>query len=245
MARVVPKGKRVTVDFVPEGYQYYDVKDGDTWITVATAHGIEPLDLILANFKTTVPREVNWYLREYVGCRTATRDNKNWTFRNPRRGKGDGNDRWGKICVPIQEVVGEPVVIEVNLVPRVVKRVWYKNVQSPPAGDRMGTGVWLGSLFGGREELSAKRKKTVSERWVVHSVHEKETVEWSGRDYEKTLERFWNWGPPPKPIVTLTAERIVHYRTGNVERQSYPSKAAHRDVAVDWWLDPEEECPGI
>jgi uncharacterized protein YebE (UPF0316 family) len=36
--------------------------------------------LIEFNFKTRNPREVNWYLREYVGCVKTTQDGKNYTF---------------------------------------------------------------------------------------------------------------------------------------------------------------------
>ena len=36
--------------------------------------------MIEFNFKTRNPREVNWYLREYVGCVKTTQDGKNYTF---------------------------------------------------------------------------------------------------------------------------------------------------------------------
>ncbi|MEO5859980.1 MAG: LysM peptidoglycan-binding domain-containing protein [Pyrinomonadaceae bacterium] len=58
----------------------YRVKDGDNWQTIAAKAGVTPSDLIKFNFRTVVPEEVNWYLREYVGCNVKTPDGRNWRF---------------------------------------------------------------------------------------------------------------------------------------------------------------------
>jgi hypothetical protein len=48
--------------------------------TIAREAEMDVWALIEFNFKTRNPREVNWYLREYVGCVKTTQDGKNYTF---------------------------------------------------------------------------------------------------------------------------------------------------------------------
>jgi hypothetical protein len=50
-------------------------------VVVANKDGwSDPMDLIEYNFKTRNPKEVNWYLRNFVGCKYATQDGKNHVF---------------------------------------------------------------------------------------------------------------------------------------------------------------------
>lgn len=63
------------------------VGSGDDWENVASAAGINPWELIYANFETTNPREVNWYLREYVGCSQLGPRGQNYTFKNADPGR--------------------------------------------------------------------------------------------------------------------------------------------------------------
>ncbi|HYS94496.1 MAG TPA: papain-like cysteine protease family protein [Candidatus Acidoferrales bacterium] len=72
--------RKVSRTHVSPGSVPYRVKDGDTWISIARAHALDPWDLIEANFATRDAGEVNWYLRDYVGCKVATPDKKNWEF---------------------------------------------------------------------------------------------------------------------------------------------------------------------
>jgi hypothetical protein len=58
----------------------HKVKDGENWWSIAAAHNIDVRALIAFNFKTIDPDEVNWYLREKVGCRRETPDGKNYRF---------------------------------------------------------------------------------------------------------------------------------------------------------------------
>jgi hypothetical protein len=65
----------------------YKVKTGDTWLTLGARnnHEIGEHLLIWINFKVTPldPRwtdQVNWYLREYVGCRHSHDGGRNWAF---------------------------------------------------------------------------------------------------------------------------------------------------------------------
>lgn len=58
----------------------YKVKDGDNWWSIATANRVDVGALIAFNFKTSNPDEINWYLREKVGCRLETPDHDNYRF---------------------------------------------------------------------------------------------------------------------------------------------------------------------
>jgi hypothetical protein len=58
----------------------YKVKDGDNWRSVADANQIDVGALIAFNFKTTNSDEINWYLKEKVGCRLESPDHNNYRF---------------------------------------------------------------------------------------------------------------------------------------------------------------------
>ncbi len=73
-------GNPLPKEFVPPDSTPYRVQDGDSWITVARTNGMDPWDLIFANFRTRNPAEVNWYLRNHVGCKLPTNDLRNWKF---------------------------------------------------------------------------------------------------------------------------------------------------------------------
>jgi hypothetical protein len=74
-ASPLPKGPRPGSRNPP-----YKVTGADTLETVASKHSVSTTDLIRHNFATTDPAEINWYLREYVGCDKPTSDGKNWCF---------------------------------------------------------------------------------------------------------------------------------------------------------------------
>src|SRR5690606_38097764 len=62
------------LDYAPADGETYKVKASDSWWTLAElpqvkAAGLSPLDHCYYNFKTRRPNEINWYLREKVGCR--------------------------------------------------------------------------------------------------------------------------------------------------------------------------------
>lgn len=71
---------RLPKNYKPFGGVPYKVKTNDDWGSVARAHGINTQELIQFNFCTLDPAEVNWYLRENVGCRHETHDHKNYMF---------------------------------------------------------------------------------------------------------------------------------------------------------------------
>lgn len=71
----------VSASYAPPGSIKYRVQDDDDWARIARHVGMpDAPTLIEYNFKTRSPAEVNWYLRNYVGCNKATRDGRNWTF---------------------------------------------------------------------------------------------------------------------------------------------------------------------
>lgn len=71
--------------YVPPNSEPYKVKDTDDWWKLAAlpavkAAGLSALDLCVYNFQTRVPTEINWYLRNKVGCTKTTSDKKNYAF---------------------------------------------------------------------------------------------------------------------------------------------------------------------
>ena len=83
----------------PEGGTAYFVRDGDTWELVAHNYHLDAKELIRYNFKTTDPKEVNWYLHWYVGCKLPDLPQYNWTFSSGIKG-GMGYWKKGVIYLP-------------------------------------------------------------------------------------------------------------------------------------------------
>jgi hypothetical protein len=79
----------------------YRVKGGDNWSSIALKAGVGAWELIEFNFRTRNPDEVNWYLREYVGCVEATSDARNWKFSSDLTG-GRGAWKGGTIWLPLR-----------------------------------------------------------------------------------------------------------------------------------------------
>jgi hypothetical protein len=63
----------------PKNAREYTVLDTDDWWKVAAREHMDVWALIQFNFQTRVPEEVNWYLRELVGC-WHSKDGRNYTF---------------------------------------------------------------------------------------------------------------------------------------------------------------------
>jgi len=79
------------------------VTDDETFETVARRHGVTVQALLMHNFGTTNPAELNWYLRENVGCKLATHDKQNWRFSRAAIP--------GLIYIPMQTIVMDPMTI--------------------------------------------------------------------------------------------------------------------------------------
>lgn len=100
--------------YVPPDSKEYKVKDGDTWESIARANGKDAWDLIYANFRTHDAAEVNWYLRQYVGCTRHTVDRNNWIFTS--------STNPGIIHIPTRKAVTPPAIQ--GKVPSKLKGVW-------------------------------------------------------------------------------------------------------------------------
>jgi hypothetical protein len=78
---IVKKPKNPVAFPPPHALRAYQVRDGDNWWVLQKQFGLrDPWTLIKYNFATSDPAEVNWYLREYVGCTKTTADGKNYCF---------------------------------------------------------------------------------------------------------------------------------------------------------------------
>src|SRR5438876_11562024 len=70
--------------------------------SIAISRAVDAVKLLRHNFQTQNPAEVNWYLREYLGCFNTTVDGKNYIFfgAGTRRDVGDVSKPRGNIFVP-------------------------------------------------------------------------------------------------------------------------------------------------
>ncbi|QDU76125.1 hypothetical protein Pan97_31700 [Bremerella volcania] len=69
----------------PKGYaKRVEVTEDDDWWILSAVHGrTDPWDLIVFNFGTRNPDEVNWCLHHILGCRRKSKDGKNYDFGAP------------------------------------------------------------------------------------------------------------------------------------------------------------------
>jgi hypothetical protein len=65
--------------YVPRGGRRYTAKTDESLASIARDNGIAEAELLMFNFGTTDPKEVNWYLKR-LGCTKATPDDNNWMF---------------------------------------------------------------------------------------------------------------------------------------------------------------------
>jgi hypothetical protein len=89
---------------VPYRLKYvYTTKPGDSFGSIAQHEGIDAWALILFNFQTTDPAEVNWYLKNDLKCTKETRDRKNYIFSGGEQiyiPEGVSPNYWGYGCSP-------------------------------------------------------------------------------------------------------------------------------------------------
>lgn len=81
MAVIASPPKSGRTEWPPRDFQEKrEVTLKDDWWSLAKQYGRKDAwDIIFFNFKTDVAAEVNWYLRENVGC-TYSKDGKNYSF---------------------------------------------------------------------------------------------------------------------------------------------------------------------
>src|SRR5207244_327522 len=80
-----PKPRPSELNYLPAGGVPRKVSNNDSWWTLAERpdvkiSGMSASDLCYFNFRTRNPAEINWYLYHKVGCRTSTRNGKNYMF---------------------------------------------------------------------------------------------------------------------------------------------------------------------
>lgn len=94
MANILRSVPPKPVKFPPvAAIRQHRVNTGDNWWSLATKYGrSDPWDIIEFNFRTRNPREVNWYMESYLGCRFAASDGNNFRF--------DGSDDPGLVYIP-------------------------------------------------------------------------------------------------------------------------------------------------
>ena len=61
---------------------FHYATDMDNWSTIAKKYNIPVAALIQFNFGTQKPEEINWYLRELIGCKLSGPDGYNYSFRD-------------------------------------------------------------------------------------------------------------------------------------------------------------------
>lgn len=103
-------------DSVPIGYDR-----SQSLASIAANRGMDPVKLLRHNFSTQNPAEVNWYLREYLGCFNTTADGRNYLFHGAgtRRDVGDPSKAKGNIFVPkpLSSLKAGPTVANYTLGP--------------------------------------------------------------------------------------------------------------------------------
>jgi len=75
-----PAHKLVPMDYNMAASDFHHVKDGDHWKKIADDYEVPVQELLMWNFNTLDPYEINWYLRQYVGCNQTTPDKYNYRF---------------------------------------------------------------------------------------------------------------------------------------------------------------------
>ena len=182
------------------------ITDNETLASIAHKYGISERHLLMHNFGTVDEREINWYLRERVGCNLPTHDQKNWRFSNTARP--------GLVYIPIAaaalgtlEIPGHvPGRINLNkpAVPifPLVKQITFEYNFEVPKGGPAELGYWIaqgefsvGGEIGQKDDrfrpavtLTPEKLKAVLEQ----KLGEKVTATFSVLDKldEKSLETF-------------------------------------------------------
>ncbi len=116
-------------NFIVENSVRHRVRDGESWDSLGERYGMPPEDIVMANFKTLVPEEVNWYLHHYVGCKRPTRDGLNWMF--------SSSAVPGIVQIPPKIYIMEEVLIVGSPPPRYYTVTVDPSRWTPPSGDEI------------------------------------------------------------------------------------------------------------
>lgn len=102
-----PSGPRPGSRQPPHRVQY-----GETLETIARTYRVPLEQLLIHNFGTTEPEEINWYLHYYVGCNLGTHDHLNWRFSDMDRFSRAPDA--GLIYIPERVIEMDPITINVG-----------------------------------------------------------------------------------------------------------------------------------
>ncbi|RYF30077.1 MAG: hypothetical protein EOO23_05970 [Comamonadaceae bacterium] len=114
----------------PKNSKEYPLPPGANWWSVAKFHHMAVWDLIAFNFKTRVPEEVNYYMRELIGCKFPSKDGYNYSFTgaDPAR---------NKIYVPLGHQPPAPAPVKKDF-DYFLQELWIETVNSgDPRTDRI------------------------------------------------------------------------------------------------------------
>jgi phospholipase D1/2 len=70
----------VPSDYAPANCSPHTVQTGETLVSIAKQYDMSWRELARLNWNTSAPEEINWYLSNRVGCRTASPDGNSWIF---------------------------------------------------------------------------------------------------------------------------------------------------------------------
>jgi len=140
----------VPKDYHPPSSVLCRVKDGDSFISIANQYNMEEWELIYENFKTRDTAEVNWYLRNYVGCKKQTLDGSNWIF------SSDANP--GFIHIP-EQIINIPHLVKRSK----LENVW-AGIAKSHSGDLPGVGAHdlTGKIYNLGDELPDVRNAVIN-----------------------------------------------------------------------------------
>jgi hypothetical protein len=142
--------KLIPKDYHPPSSVIYKVRNNESFGTIAKKYQMEEWELIYENFKTQDPAEVNWYLRNYVGCNKKTSDGKNYVFST------DATP--GLIHIPDQ-IINIPRLVE----PSALRNVW-AGIAKSHSGDLavIGAHDLTGKIYNLGDELPDVRNAVIN-----------------------------------------------------------------------------------
>ena len=140
--------------YIPSDFRPHKIKNGDSWNTLAKLHDMEVWELIYENFKTRNPSEINWYLKNFVGCVDKTTDGHNWIFSE--------NAKPGIVYVPVQKNI-IPIGSKTNTSVPKLKNIW-AGIAKAHSGDLFIVGAHdlTGQIYNLGDELPDVRNAVIN-----------------------------------------------------------------------------------
>jgi hypothetical protein len=189
-----PPAHPVAKSYIPPGGVQYPVKTGDSWVILAQRVKMTPWDLIRYNYPglptdvQAAAREVNWYLREYVGCTNVTSNHRNYEFST--------GDYPGKIWLP-SGAAPVPTPTPTPSSPNEVARQQVLKVLRDPAVAHMNFGVGRVFIIAYDYERVAKAIESGAITVHVDSRLASHMAEYWSRQGSTALDKANSFAVPP------------------------------------------------